>query len=60
MENKEGDSKNKSSDTFNLENELSALVNKNVIPSRIAEKLKKKIKEKNVKISKEQLYNIIY
>ena len=38
-----GDSKNKVSNDFNLGNELSALVNQKVIPSRIAEKLEKKL-----------------
>lgn len=60
MENKEGNSKNKVSEDFDLEKELSALVAKDVIPSRIAERLKKKLKDKNVKINKEQLHTLAY
>ena len=55
MEKNEGDSKSKISDDFDLENELSALVAENVIPKRIADRLEQKLKEKQVKINKEQL-----
>jgi flagellar protein FlaD len=46
-------------DDFELGNELSTLIAKNVIPSRIAEKLEQKLKEKEVKISKKQLYTLV-
>jgi flagellar protein FlaD len=52
------DSKDKNSNDFNFEKELSALVKKNVIPSRIAEKIERKINEKNIKINKDQLYRL--
>jgi flagellar protein FlaD len=42
-----------------LRKELSTLVDHNIIPSRIAEKLEKKLKAKNIKISKEQLHAIV-
>ena len=60
MGDKKGDSKNKDSDEFDIENELSALVAKNVIPLKIAEKLGAKLKEKDIKINKEQLHNLAY
>lgn len=44
---------------FDIESELSALVAKNIISSRIADKLGKKIKEKNIKITKEQLNTLV-
>ena len=52
------DSKDKDSNDFDFEKELSALVKKNIIPSRIAERIEEKIKEKNVKINKDQLYTL--
>jgi len=55
MEKNEGDSKSKISEDFDLENELSALVANDVIPQRIADRLKLKLKEKQVKINIEQL-----
>jgi len=48
------------SEEFNLQNELKNLVNQNIIPSRVAEKLYKKLIEKNVKISKNQLHTLAY
>ncbi len=60
MRDKKGDSKNKASEGCDLEKELSTLVYKKVIPSKIAEKLEKKLKEKNVKLSKEQLHALVY
>ena len=60
MGNKKGDSKDKVSEEFDLRNELSALVAQNVIPSRIADRLETKLREKNVKISKEQLHSLAY
>ena len=60
MNNKMGDSKEKVTEKFDLENELSALVAQKVIPSRIAEKLQKKLKERNLEITKEQLHTLVY
>lgn len=60
MEENIGDSINKVSNDYNLGNELSTLVNQKVIPQRIAEKLEKKLREKNVKITKQQLYSLVY
>ena len=60
MEEKMGDSTNNVSNEFDLGNELSNLVNQKVIPQRIAEKLEKKLREKNLKISKQQLNTLVY
>jgi len=60
MGNKVGDSENKIAKDFNLENELSTLVKKDIIPSRIADKLINKLKERNIRITKEQLYKLAY
>jgi len=59
MINREGDSKNKSSEFFNLDNELSALVKKGIIPQIVADKLKIKLREKNVNLTREQLYTLV-
>ena len=56
MGERKGDSNNKVLLYSELEKELSSLVEKNVIPSKIAEKLGAKLKEKQVKLTKEQLY----
>jgi len=56
MDEIKGDSKDENSEEFNLEEELSTLVTENIIPSRIADKLGKKLKEKEIKITKKQLY----
>jgi flagellar protein FlaD len=45
--------------TFNLKTELSTLVEKKVIPSKIAEKLQQKLEEKNIKLDEQQLYILI-
>ncbi|RLF29128.1 MAG: hypothetical protein DRN05_02385 [Thermoplasmata archaeon] len=42
-----------------LEKELTNIATKNILPQKIADKLKEKIKEKNVKISKKQLYTLV-
>jgi flagellar protein FlaD len=55
MEKGEGDRKKSIFSDFDFKSELSALVEKRVIPSRIADKLEKKLTEKNVKITREQL-----
>lgn len=59
MEKNEGDSKTNNLEDFNLKNELSALVAKNVIPKRIADRLELKLKEKQVKINAEQLCKLV-
>jgi flagellar protein FlaE len=46
-------------DKFDLENELSSLVEKKVISRRIADRLEKKLNEKKVNISKEQLQILV-
>jgi flagellar protein FlaD len=53
-----GDGKEKNSDGFDLKKELSTLVSQNILPSRIADKLDKKLEEKKIEINKEQLYAI--
>ena len=53
-----GDGKEKNSDGFDLKKELSTLVSQNILPSRIADKLDKKLEEKKIEINKEQLYTI--
>jgi len=55
MGDSEEENKKTISEEFDIDSELSALVEKKVIPSRIAEKLGQKLKEKNVKITKDQL-----
>ena len=59
MEDIEVDSKTIISDRFDLKSELSALVEKNVISRRIADRLEKKFYEKQVKIDKEQLQILV-
>ena len=56
MKDEKGDSEDKVSEDFDLEKELSTLVTENIIPSRIADRLGQKLKEKKVTISREQLY----
>ncbi len=50
---------NKSTEKFEIDSELSKIVEKKLLSPRIAEKIQKKLKESNVKISKEQLYNLV-
>lgn len=59
MEYSEVDKKTNILDKFYLENELSALVEKNVITKRIADRLEKKLLEKNLNINKEQLHILV-
>ncbi|MHA1221340.1 MAG: FlaD/FlaE family flagellar protein [Candidatus Heimdallarchaeota archaeon] len=54
-----GGSGNNGLEDFELGNELSTLVAKNEIPSKIADKLEQKLKEKEVKITKEQLHMLV-
>lgn len=44
---------------FDLNTELSILVSKNIIPSRLAERLENKLKDKKIKITKEQFQLLI-
>lgn len=44
---------------FELGNELYALVESNIIPALIADKIKDKLKENNIKPSKNQLYELV-
>jgi len=59
MEDIEVDSRTKNFDRFDLENELSALVEKNIISQRIADRLEKKLIEKKVNINLEQLQILV-
>jgi flagellar protein FlaD len=56
VESKE-DSKN--SEEFDISTELSTLVSNNVIPSRLAERLENKLKEKKIQITREQFLLLI-
>ena len=49
----------KITEKFEIDNELSIIIEKNMLPPRIAEKIGEKIKENNIKISKEQLYKLV-
>lgn len=44
---------------FELGNELYALVESNIIPAFIADKIKNKLNENNIKLSKKQLYELV-
>ncbi len=59
MEESMGDSENDDLEEFELGSELSTLVAKNEIPSKIAQKLEQKLKEKHVTLSKQQLYTLV-
>jgi flagellar protein FlaD len=59
MEYIDPDIKIKISDRFYLESELSTLVERNIISRRIADRLGKKLLEKKLNISKEQLYLLV-
>jgi flagellar protein FlaD len=56
-----GDSniQNKNNSNFDISKELSTLVSKNILPKKIAVKLDNKLREKNIKLSKEQFYLLI-
>ncbi|KYK22579.1 hypothetical protein AYK24_01950 [Thermoplasmatales archaeon SG8-52-4] len=60
MNSQVGDSNKKSSSDFDRKKELSTLVNQKVIPLKVAEKIDEKLKEKNVKVTKEQLHSLVY
>lgn len=49
----------KPTEEFKIDTELSTIVEKNRLPPRIAEKIQKKLKENDIKISKEQLYKLV-
>ncbi len=54
-----GDSENnKKKGDFDLESELSTLVKKNVLNQKIADKLKTKLSQKNVNLTKDQLHRL--
>lgn len=59
MEDIEVDSRAKNFDRFDLDNELSALVEKNIISQRIADRLEKKLIEKKININQEQLQILV-
>jgi len=60
MENMNGNiNENEILKDFELRNEISAIVAKNMIPQRIAEKLERKLIEKQVKINRKQLYLLV-
>jgi hypothetical protein len=44
---------------FELETELSTLVQQEILPQKIAQRIIEKIKEKNIKITKKQLYSLV-
>jgi len=50
--------KSKLTEDFNLDYELSAIIEKNILPPRIANKIGEKLKEKNITITKDQLYKL--
>lgn len=60
MNSQMGDGNKKSSSDFDRKKELSTLVAQKVIPLKVAEKIEEKLKEKNVKITKEQLHTLVH
>ncbi len=44
---------------FEIGAELTAIVERNLLPSRITQKIGEKIKEKNIKVTKDQLYKLV-
>lgn len=55
MGNKKGENLNQSSEDFDLNGELSTLVDKRIIPQKVADKLEEKINERHIKLNKSQL-----
>jgi len=53
------DNKKTHTEEFDLDIELCNIVEKNILPQRIAEKIGDKLKEKNLKITREQLYKLV-
>ena len=60
MRDKKGDSEIKTSEDFDLRKELSTLVSQKVISQKIAVKLEQRLREKNVRLNKEQLHILVY
>ena len=54
-----GDGKKTNSDEFDVNNEISNIVDKGKLPPKIAEKIQEKINENNLKLSKEQFYKLV-
>ncbi len=55
-----GDSKiNTNAGDFDIQSELSTLASKNIISKKLADKLAKKLIERNIKINKQQLYLLV-
>jgi flagellar protein FlaD len=44
---------------FEIGAELTAIIERNILPPRIAQKIEEKIKERNIKMTKEQLYKLV-
>jgi len=44
---------------FEINTELTTLVGRNVLPQKIAQRIEEKIKEKNIRITKNQLYRLV-
>ena len=44
---------------FEINTELTTLVERNVLPQKIAQRIEEKIKEKNIRITKNQLYRLV-
>jgi flagellar protein FlaD len=55
----EGEEESKAQDKFDFSTELSTLVSNNVIPSKLAEKLENKLKERKVEITEKQFNSLI-
>ncbi|UCF50340.1 MAG: hypothetical protein JSU91_02330 [Thermoplasmatales archaeon] len=55
----ESEDKSKKTEEFDLSTELSTLVSKNIIPSRLAEKLEKKLNDNKIKINEKQFQSLI-
>ena len=54
------DSRDKKNEAeYDMDRELSTLVEKKIIPSKLAEKLSTKLKQKNIKLTKSQLYLLV-
>jgi len=57
--NQDDRTRNKSTEKLEIDSELSKIVEKKLLSPKIAEKIQKKLKENNIKISKEQLYRLV-
>ena len=44
---------------FEIAAELTTIIERNMLPQRITQKIGEKIKEKNIKITKDQLYKLV-